>query len=313
VHDDVRVSGVWGSERLFEALGIPIEAGRSFQPADLRGAPSVAVVNEALVKRYWPGQNAVGKQIRLSTGEWVSVIGVAKINAFMAFGTPPLDTIFLPYGLPKQRDIRLLVKSASAPESLVEPIRAAVHDLDPDQVVPQALPFQTMFDAWLKGAFIGLNTLAAMGMLGLVLALVGLYGLLTYEVGSRTREIGIRMALGARASAVVRMILRHGVALAVCGIGVGMALNWGLARVLAGILGGGAVNGGAGDGGVQPPPAPNDGSQISISAGYGSASPFGREALVFLVIAVFLVTLVAAWLPARRAARVDPNVALRAE
>ncbi len=313
VHDNVKVSGVWIGERFFDALGIPILQGRAFQAADLRGAPAVAVINEPLAKRYWPGENAVGKQIKLSTGQWVSVIGVAKINAFMAFGSPPLDTIFLPFAMPNRRDIRLMVASTGKPETVVEPIRAIVHDLDPDQVVPEAMPFQRMFDAWINGALLGLNTLAAMGVLGLVLALVGLYGLLSYEVNSRTREIGIRMALGARAGAVVRTVLRYGVALAVCGIGAGMTLNWGLERALAAILGSNAANNGSGNGNVQPPPAPNDGSQISMNAGYGSNSHFGHEALTILVIAVFVVTIIAAWLPARRAARVDPNVALRAE
>ena len=224
----------------------------------------------------------------------------------MAFGTPPMDTIFLPYGTPKQRDIRLLVRSSADPRALVSPIRAVVHDLDPDQVVPEAMPFQAMFDAWIKGALLGLDTLGAMGVLGLVLALVGLYGLLAYEVSSRTREIGIRMALGARAGAVVRMVLRQGIALAVCGVGAGVALNLGLAKVLLAMLG----SGGNGGGGAPKPPEPNGGNQISIQAG---SDNFGTHGFTVLVIAVFVVTILAAYLPARRAARVDPNVALRAE
>lgn len=314
VHDDVKVSGVWIGERFFEALGIPILQGRAFQAADLRGAPTVAVINEPLAKRYWPGENAVGKQIKLSTGQWVSVIGVAKINAFMSFGTPPLDTIFLPFTMPNRRNIRLLVASMGKPETVVEPLRAIVHELDPDQVVPEAMPFQRMFDAWINGVLLGLNTLAAMGVLGLVLALVGLYGLLSYEVNSRTREIGIRMALGARASAVVRMVLQYGIALAVCGIGVGMTLNFGLVQVLEAILGPNAADNGGGSGSVpSPPPPPNGGAQLSANAGFGSGQHFDGWALTILLIAVFVVTMIAAWLPARRAARVDPNVALRAE
>jgi macrolide transport system ATP-binding/permease protein len=305
VHDDVKTSGVWTGEGFFDTLGIPMLEGRAFQTADLRGSPSVAVVNDVLAKHYWPGQNAIGKQIRLSTGQWVNVIGVAQLKAFMAFGTPPMDTIFLPYGAPKQRDIRLLVRSSADPHALVDPIRAMVRDIDPDQVVPEAMPFQAMFDAWIKGALLGLNTLGAMGVLALVLALVGLYGLLAYEVSSRTREIGIRMALGARAGAVVRMVLRQGIALAVCGVGAGVALNWGLEKILLAVLGGGGNGGGAAQ-----PPAPNGGNQISFTAG---TDTFGSHGFTILVIAVFVVTILAAWLPARRAARVDPNVALRAE
>jgi ABC-type antimicrobial peptide transport system permease subunit len=152
---------------------------------------------------------------------------------------------------------------------------------------------------------LGLDTLGAMGVLGLLLALVGLYGLLAYEVGSRTREIGIRMALGARAGAVVRMVLRHGVVLAVCGVGAGAALDWGAERLMIAFFGHGSN--GTGD---PKPPEPTGGGQMSIQVG---TDHFGHEAFAILVIAVFVVTLLAAYLPARRAARVDPNVALRAE
>ena len=304
VRDDIKASGVRTQPGFFDALGIPILKGRGLQTADLRGTPSVAVVNDALAKRYWPGESAVGKQIKLSTGQWVTVVGVAKLDAFMAFGTGPMDTIFLPYGIPKQRSIKLMVRSTGDPLALVEPIRAAVHDLDPDQVVPEMHTAETQFEFFIKAALLGLNTLGAMGVLGLALALVGLYGLIAYEVSARTREIGIRMALGARAAAVVRMILRQGITLAICGVGAGVGLNYGLVKVLMAILGTGGSSGDA------KPPEPNGGNEISFSAG---SATFGGEAFAILVIAVFAVTIVAAWLPARRAARVDPNVALRAE
>jgi ABC-type antimicrobial peptide transport system permease subunit len=145
-----------------------------------------------------------------------------------------------------------------------------------------------------------------MGVLGLLLALVGLYGLVTFEVNSRTREIGIRMALGARQSAVVRMVLQQGIVLAACGVAAGVGLNYGVERLLLAFLG---SSGGSGTGQPQAP-APNGGSQISISAG---TETFGDHGFLVLVLAVFAVTLIAAYLPARRASRVDPNVALRCE
>ena len=300
--EEAKTAGVWTRGDFFDALRIPVLQGRQFQPADQLGSPSVAIVNDVLAKHYWPGQNAVGKQIRLNTGQWVAVVGVVKLKTFMAFGTGPMDTIFLPYGAPKQRSIRLMVRTAGDPLSATEPIRAIIHDLDPDQAVPEAQAVRTFFDVFLKGAILGLNTLGAMGVLALILALVGLYGLLAYEVSSRTREIGIRMALGAQASAVVRMVLRQGVVLAVCGVGAGVGLNWGLVKLLEAMLPSSTAD--------PKPPAPNGGNEINLSAG---SATFGGEAFTILVIAVFIVTILAAWLPARRAARVDPNVALRAE
>lgn len=307
-HDDVRTSGVWGDEEFFETLGIPVVQGRVFQRADIAEKPSVAIVNEVLAKRYWPGQNAVGKRIRLNTGQWVDVIGVAKIDRFMAFGTPPMDIVFLPFGAAKDRDVRLAVRSTGDPQAPAESIRRIIHELDPDQAIPDSHAVQPFFALVMRAVWLGLNTFGAMGVLALLLALVGLYGLLAYEVSSRTREIGIRMALGARAGAVVRMVLRQGIALAVFGVGAGMALNYGLVKVMQTFLG----NGGAG-GGDAKPPEPNGGNQISLNAGYGPDSSFNGHALAILVIAVFVVTILAAWLPARRAATVDPNVALRAE
>ncbi len=190
----------------------------------------MAVVNDVLARHYWPGQNAVGKQIHLSTGQWVTVVGVVKLRAFMAWGTPPMDTIFLPYGVPVQRNIRLIARSSGDPQGLVESIRGIIRDLDPDQAMPDAYTFERTIGVFMRAAMLSIDTLGAMGVLGLGLALVGLYGLLAFEVGSRTREIGIRMALGARAGAVVRMVLRQGVALAVFGVAAGSALNWGSRR-----------------------------------------------------------------------------------
>ncbi|HEY7336955.1 MAG TPA: ABC transporter permease [Bryobacteraceae bacterium] len=304
-HDDVKTSGVWVDEGFFDTLGIPLIEGRSFHPADLRTSPDVAIVNHVLVRHYWPGQSAIGKQIRLATGQWVTVVGVAKLNAFMAFGTGPMDTIFLPYGMPQGRDISLTARAAGDPRALVEPIRTMIHDLDPDQAMPDARTWQNSIGIFMRAALLSLDTLGAMGVLGMLLALVGLYGLLAYEVGSRTREIGIRMALGARAGAVVRMVLRQGVALAVVGVGLGVALDWGMVKILAAVLGIGSNTGGE-----SRPPEPNGGSQINIQAG---SATFGNHGFAILVAAVFVVTIVAAYLPARRAARVDPNVALRAE
>jgi macrolide transport system ATP-binding/permease protein len=303
-HDDVKTAGVWVDEGFFDTLGIPLVEGRAFQTVDLGPSPTVAVVNDVLVKHYWPGQSAMGKQIHLNSGQWVTIVGVARINTFMAFGTGPMDTIFLPYGTPKQRGIRLLARSAGDPRALVEPIRAIVRDLDPDQAMPDAYTWQRRLGIFVEAASLGIDTIGAMGVLGLLLALVGLYGLIAYEVSSRTREIGIRIALGARTRSVVRMLLGRGIALAACGVGAGVALNWFVIQAWS------AIVAGPGTDGPPKPPEPNGGNQFSIGAG---TQYFSGEAFTILVIVVFVVTILAAYLPARRAARVDPNVALKSE
>jgi predicted permease len=299
--EDVRTSGVWIDDGFFDTLGIPIVEGRGIRRADLGPAPTVALVNDVLARHYWPGQTAVGRQVRLSSGVWVTVVGVARLKAFMAFGTPPMDTIFLPYGAPAQRDVQLLARSVSDPRTLVEPIRSIVRNLDPDQAMPDAYPWETSLGVFIDATLLGLDTLGAMGGLGLLLALVGLYGLIAYDVSSRTREFGIRMALGARAGTVVRMVLRQGAVLAGCGVGAGLMLTWVAFHTAAALF--------PGSGGPSAAD-PNGGSQISLQF---DTDQFGGAAFTVLVIAVLIVTVLAAYLPARRASRVDPNVALRME
>jgi ABC-type antimicrobial peptide transport system permease subunit len=221
----------------------------------------------------------------------------------MAFGTPPMDTIFLPYGIPAQRNVQVLARAVDDPRSLVEPIRSIVRDLDPDQAMPDAYPWNTSLAVFIDATLLGLDTLGAMGGLGLLLALVGLYGLIAYDVSARTREFGIRLALGARAGALVRMVLRQGVVLAASGVGIGLALTWAVLEVSNALLPGSGSGSAA-------PPDPNGGSQISLQVGTDS---FGGAAFTVLVIAVLSVTILAAYVPARRAARVDPTTSLRAE
>ena len=301
--EDARTSGVWVDDGFFDTLGIPIAEGRGIRRADLRSAPTVAVVNDVLARHYWPGHTAVGRQVHLTTGEWVTVVGVVRLKGFMSFGTPPMDTIFLPFGTTAERNVRLLVRSVGDSHRLVEPIRAIVHDLDPDQAVPDVDQWQTSFGVFVDATLLGLDTLGAMGTLGLVLALVGLYALVAYDVSARTRELGIRMALGARPSGVVRLVLKQGLVVALCGVGTGLTLTWITVEVVNALFAGSGSNGPSS-------PDPNGGSRISLQLG---TDFFGGHTFTILITAVLIVTILAAYLPARRASRVDPNVALRIE
>jgi ABC-type antimicrobial peptide transport system permease subunit len=202
----------------------------------------------------------------------------------------------------------LLVRTAREPFQLVEPMRKIMRELDPDQAVPTAETWQHAYGIFTYMLRLGTSIIGGMGVLGLMLALVGLYGLVLFEVNSRTREIGIRMALGARQSTVVNMVLRQGIVLAVCGVAAGVGLNWGVTRLLVAMLGNN--NASSTPSNDPAPPAPNGGNEINIHVG---TDTFGDHGFIVLVLAVFVVTLIAAYIPARRASRVDPNVALRCE
>ncbi len=307
---DVPTSGVWADDGFFDTMGIPVLKGRSFVKADLGHAPAVVIVNEVLARHDWPNDNPVGKQLRIGgeKGQFVEVVGVAKIDNYFSFGVPPMDIIFLPYeSAASKRPLRFLIRSTRDPSVLVEPLRKTIRELDPDQAVPTAAVVQDLFGIFTRMLMLSTHTIGAMGVLGLSLALVGLYGLLMFDVNSRTREIGIRMALGARQSSVVGMVLRQGILLAACGVGAGVALNEGIVKVLMSIFG---LHDQTGSPAAPAAPKVNDGTQIEFQAG---TETFGHHGFLALVVAVFAVTVLAAYIPARRASRVDPNVALRCE
>jgi len=308
---DVPISGVWGDDAFFDALGIPIPRGRPFRKAEISHPATVAIVNEVLARHHWPGQDAIGKQLRIGgdQGRFVEVVGVVKLDNYHAFGVPPQEIIFLPYVAPsKPHDISLLIRTTREPFRLVEPIRRFIRELDPDQPVPTAETWQHAYGIFTTMLRLGTTIIGSMGVLGLLLALVGLYGLVMFEVNSRTREIGIRMAMGARQSTVVRMILRQGIILATFGVAAGVGLNYGIVKLFSAFFGDNSQSGSAS---AQPQAAaPNGGNQISIHVG---TDTFGDHGFVLLVLAVFVIMLIAAYIPARRASRVDPNVALRCE
>src|SRR5207302_394007 len=271
-------------ENYFEVMQTPIVQGRAFAATDKEGTPLVAIVNEELAKTYWPGQGALGKRLRLDRkkNDWLQIVGVTKTGKYIFSGEPPTPFLYLPFAQNPRKSMYLLTNSSGDPAALVAPLRALVHTLDPDQPV---FNVRTMEDFYQVRAIsvlrIIVEIVATMGAVGLALALIGLYGLIAFSVARRTREIGIRMAIGARRADVVKMVLRQGLRLSVAGICIGGAISVAVSRALtAGLIGLGQPN----------------------SATY-----------VIVPLVLFLVTMGSCYLPARRASRTDPMVALRYE
>jgi putative ABC transport system permease protein len=272
-------------EFYFDAMGIPLVDGRNFTRRDDDSAPRVAVVNQHLAEHYWPNQNPIGKRFRLkaATAAWVEIVGVAKTSKYMFIAEPPTDFVYLPYRQNASPSMFLVARSAGDPAMLAAPLRDVVRGLDASMPIFNVRTMEELYRMRATSVFnILVSTVAAMGVMGLGLSIVGLYGLVAYAATRRTREIGIRMAIGATAPAVLRMVLRQGVALAVTGLVLGLAGSVGAGRLLA------------------------------------AAFPSGDDqrdfmALVLVAPVVLAVTVLATYVPARRASRVNPMDVLRFE
>ncbi len=286
--ESVTLLGAMVDEHYFDTMGLSLIEGRRFRETDAADAPEVAIVNQRLAEHYWPGQDPVGKRFRMndSAGPWVEVVGLAKDSKYVFLAEAPIEFVYLPYRQRPQASMILLVESSGDPATLVTPAREMVRSLDANLPIFNVRTMEEFYRMRTISIFnIIIGIVAAMGLMGLGLAIVGLYGLVAYAASRRTREIGIRMAIGADRPSVLRMVLRQGLLLAVGGLVVGMAASVGAGRVLAAMFPGG----GGGRRGVD------------------------VAALALVGLVTLAVTLVAAYVPSRRASRVDPMSALREE
>jgi predicted permease len=266
-------------EGYFETIGIRIESGRGVLATDTADAPRVAIVNRGMANRYWPGDEPLGKRIRLTDGAWAEIVGVAADAKFRLFTSNSTPFLYLPHQQNPLTRATLVVRTEAESEALASELRAAI--LETDRTVP-LLSMRTMEDFYYANAqnlnTVVVRTIAGMGTMGLALALIGLYGLTAYTVSRRTREIGIRIAVGAIPNSVLRMILRQGTLPSVGGIAGGVVASIAVGGLVQGIIPGTAT-----------------------------------DAITFLLIVpvVVVVVMLAAYIPARRAARIDPLMALR--
>jgi len=271
------------SDGYFDTLNIQIVRGRAFQPTDTAAAPRVAVVNEQFARKYYPNQDPVGRRFRLggNTGPMIEIVGLARQSIYLMPGEPAMEYLYLPAGQEPRTGMTLLLHTTDDPTDLAQPLRQLVRRLDPVQPVVGLRTMQEVFDQRGKATVNMLtHSVSAMGLLGLTLALVGLYGLMTYSVGLRQREIGIRLAVGAAPSGVLSMVLRQGMLLAGIGVAIGLLLS-----LMAG---------------------------RALTVGLGVHS-FNVPLLVLVVLALFAMAALGAYIPARRASLLDPNVVLRQE
>jgi predicted permease len=267
----------------FNVVRLPLVRGRDFATTDDAAAPHVAIVNETFAKTYWPGANPIGRTFTgggpFTVATTWRVIGVARDAKYTSLGESSHPFAYFPLEQNWEWNVHVLVRTTGDATSLALPIRDAVRGLDPVLPTPAVLSLDAATSVVLLPERIAAAVTGAMGLLGLLLAAVGLYGVVSYTVSQRTREIGVRMALGADRARVLGMIVRDGMKLVVIGVVIGMVLAAAGTRVMAGFLFG--------------------------------VSPLDPLVFAVIPIGLALVTLVASYLPARRAAATDPVTALR--
>jgi Tol biopolymer transport system component len=238
--EDVGQPGVGGNvvaPGYFSTLGIPLIAGRDFSRHDVAG-PRVAVVNEMMAERFWPGENPIGKRFRIdrSKSEPVEVVGVARNVKYRALSETAWPVMYLPLAQHYQPQMVLHARTAVEPLGLLPALRSEVAQLDPQVAVFDVKTMSRHLDdtIWPQRTLTTLTGI--LGIAALVLAAIGLYGVLSYEVALRTREIGIRLALGAQKRDVIRLVVGHGLLLTAIGIGLGIAASFGATRLMAHLL-----------------------------------------------------------------------------
>ena len=270
-------------EGYFETMGIPILRGRGLLASDTAEAPRVAVVNEQFAKHYWPGEDAVGKHIRLDgpAGTPVEIIGVAQTIKYQ-LSEKPMDFVYMPLAQHPIGRMVLMLRSSGDPLQLVQSVKDVVRTLDANLPMLRTRAYKDYYlNSAVKGPRIAIDLVGTMGVVGLLLAIAGLYGLVAYNVSRRTREIGIRMALGAANSDVLRLVMGKGLVLVGMGTAIGLAMGLGVERLMNSML--------------------FDAGGVDIVA------------YVVVVPSLFLATMLAAYVPARRASRIAPTQALRYE
>jgi putative ABC transport system permease protein len=271
-------------DHYFGLMETKILRGRAIDARDTATSPRVAMINDTVAKKLFPNRDALGAQMRLdsATGPVVQIVGIVKTGTYLYWAEPPTPFMWMPFTQDYSPHVTMHVQTAGDPAAMAGEIREAVRAIDPDMPVFSVRSMEAYYDARaMLGPRITMQMVTTVGLMGLLLAVIGLYGVVAYAVSRRTREIGIRMAVGAKPGDVSRMILGQGLAFTAIGVGVGLAIAYFATQ--------------------------------AVTAFVVGVSP--HDPAIFLSVPAILavVMMAACWLPARRAARIDPTLALRQE
>jgi len=265
--------------RYFATMGIPILRGRDFTVEDANSTTHVIIINDELARKWWPGQDAVGRQIHFGDSRSAEIIGVVRTGKYRTLGEAPTAVVYQPIGdIPRAT---LIVRSSGDPRSLLAPIRQQIQEVDPNLAATDLETLQSFMSFPLFPARVTGILLGAFGALALLLAMGGVYGVISFTMSQRTREFGLRIAIGALPRDIAKLVLTYGIAMAGAGIAIGIVAAFGVTRVLSSLL-------------------------------YGIRAD-DPVTLIGVSLVLIGVTLLACWLPAHRAMKVDPMVALRYE
>ena len=267
----------------FETMAIPVRQGREYSEVDTAESPRVLVINEAMARRYWPQGNALGGRVRMGPNAW-QVVGITADAKYNSINERPLPQLFIPMARSEVSTLRLFVRTIGDPSPMVAEVRNAIRTLDPALPIYDARTINEHMQVAVFAQRMAANLLGAMGVLALLLAAIGLYGVMAYAVSQRTQELGIRLALGASPRSLLNMIVWQGMRLTLVGLAIGLALALGAF-----------------------------GSIGAVRTLLPGISPMDPITFVVVPLALALVAFLATWFPGRRAGRVDPMVALRVD
>jgi predicted permease len=267
----------------FETIGIPVTRGRAFRPDDDEDHTLVVVINQSMARAFWHDENPVGKRLHFGDPQWRTIVGVVGDVHHQGLGVEPAPEMYVPYGQVPNVEARptIVVRSFIDPANLTSALRKAVAEVDPEVPMDQIATMQQLVSGSVGESRFRTTVLSLFALLALFVASIGLYGVMSYLVSRRTREFGIRMAIGASRGAVLRQVLGQGAKLAVIGVAIGLAGAALLGRLIASLL-------------------------------YG-VTPFDTTTLAGVSILLAAVAILASYIPARRAANADPMDSLRYE